>query len=236
MKKYRILRILAEIVEKIYKIEISPENEKNLNSVKDVVTHSSLIVYFNHISLDDPVIVLYLLVKYCGDKINDIYAPESRKHFEFTRSPLNAIFLRFGSLLGFKLYPVVQHYDKINYSKGEQQKLLSRFYRDTKKGLSEIGNVLLIAPEGTRSPNGKLQQAQKGIEKISQSIENTYFLPIGLYWENNQGSRNYNFGRKYIVNVGKPFFNNGHYSADSLMKILASYLPKDMRGLYSTFT
>lgn len=232
MKNYRILRFLAEVVEKIYGIELSPESEKKLEGVEEILTRSSLIVYFNHISLDDSVIVLYVLVKYLGEKIVDIYAPESRKHFDFSRSPINAVILRVASLLGLKLYPVVQHYDKNSYPKNEQINLLRKFFEDTVNALNEKGNVLVIAPEGTRSKDGKLQRAQKGIENIGRRCNNVYFLPIGLY-PRVKMSRNYNFGRKYGVVVGDPFHNNGTYTADELMKTLADYLPENMRGLYS---
>jgi len=58
----------------------------------------SLIVYSNHTSLDDVVILLALLV--------DAFHP-----------PVNALFMRLVPILGLHLYPVVQHYDISSYTR-----------------------------------------------------------------------------------------------------------------------
>jgi hypothetical protein len=232
-KRMIILRALAFIVQRLYNIEIDEQSKTNLKKAKECLKNHSMIVYFNHLSLDDSVILLALLINNFYPYIN-IYAPESRKHFDFRRHPMHALLMRFGSALGLHLYPLVQHYDSASYSRHERHTLLKRFYIEVINALNSDGNILIIAPEGTRSRDKTLQEARRGIEEVGKKTANsTYFLPVGII-PRNKWYTGFNFGRRLSLKVGEPYYNDGNYDINRIMLNLASLLPENMRGIYSS--
>jgi hypothetical protein len=79
MSRKGILKFLASIVQKLYKMEIDKASKKHLMEARACLEIHSLIVYSNHTSPDDAVILLALLV--------DAFHP-----------PVNALFMRLGPI------------------------------------------------------------------------------------------------------------------------------------------
>jgi 1-acyl-sn-glycerol-3-phosphate acyltransferase len=105
------------------------------------------------------------------------------------------------------------------------------------------GNILAIAPEGTRSGTGILNRGHPGVVTLALKC-NVPILPIAyygseLFWQNIKRLRRTNF---YIV-VGDPFYvhSNGEKvknnvrqrAADEIMYQLAALLPPKYRGYYA---
>ena len=114
-----------------------------------------------------------------------------------------------------------------------------------RRGLNSLkdGNIILIAPEGTRSGHGLLQKGYPGIVSLAMR-SNAPLLPLVFhghehYKENLRRLRRTDF----IFAVGKPFTldprgqrMNGairQQMVDEIMYQLASLLPAQNRGLYS---
>ncbi|HTX79584.1 MAG TPA: lysophospholipid acyltransferase family protein [Longilinea sp.] len=107
-------------------------------------------------------------------------------------------------------------------------------------------HLLLIAPEGTRSYHGRLQDGHPGIIPLALK-SGAPLLPIGYY-----GGENYLQNMKHLkrtdfhLAVGKPFRLDAHGEAlthdvrtrmvDEIMYQLASILPEAYRGKYTDMT
>lgn len=114
-----------------------------------------------------------------------------------------------------------------------------------KKGIKALdqGKILAIAPEGTRSGNGKLQTGYPGVVLLALK-SGAPMLPVSYYggedfWKNLRRLRKTDF---HIV-VGRPFILRSTGSGvtsevrqkmlDEIMYQLASILPPQYRGVYS---
>lgn len=112
-------------------------------------------------------------------------------------------------------------------------------------GLEALGNgeMLIIAPEGTRSHDGKLQPAFPGVVLLALH-SHAHLLPVGFY-----GAENYAANLKRLrrtdfhLRVGVPFHLETHGQkvtrevrqamVDEMMYQLASVLPPEYRGHYA---
>lgn len=110
-------------------------------------------------------------------------------------------------------------------------------------GLLQAGRILIISPEGTRSGNGRLQQAHPGAVLLAVRSQ-APLLPVVYY-----GSECYkeNLARLHRTDfhmvVGKPFYLDTHGDSldphvrqqmtDEIMYQLAAILPAEYRGIYS---
>ncbi len=116
-----------------------------------------------------------------------------------------------------------------------------------KKALNVLsrGEILLIMPEGTRSGNGKLQNAHPGVVLLALK-SNAPILPIVThggekYKENLKKLRRTDF----FISRGKPFTLKAGSSTldsqarkqmlDEMMYQLAALLPPAYRGVYANF-
>lgn len=117
--------------------------------------------------------------------------------------------------------------------------------------LVKQGESLLIFPEGTRSRNGSLIQAKKGILLIAK-MTGAPIIPIGLHGsekllpinqDGDMSSESFHYADVYI-NIGKQFeFPKKHSNQDKkeykeyvtmyMMKKIAELLPESYRGVYN---
>jgi 1-acyl-sn-glycerol-3-phosphate acyltransferase len=115
-------------------------------------------------------------------------------------------------------------------------------FRQALQALDE-GRILAVAPEGTRSGHGRLQQGHPGTAFVALR-SGAPILPIAFYggeafWNNMSHLRRTNFH----ITVGRPFYVNAsgvrvtreirHQMADEIMYQLAALLPPAYRGFYS---
>jgi 1-acyl-sn-glycerol-3-phosphate acyltransferase len=123
----------------------------------------------------------------------------------------------------------------------ERNGAFSGAFAQVRKSIDE-GSFVAIAPEGTRSKDGKLQKGKAGIVQLALSAD-VPILPIVHYggqhvWENMKHFKKTPFAFK----VGRPFkikFDGrpGHKERDEIlaevMGQIARLLPEEMRGYYS---
>ena len=116
----------------------------------------------------------------------------------------------------------------------------------TAQRILEEGHVLMVFPEGTRSPDGKLQRPRDGLAMLALRT-GAPIVPIGIggshrAWPKGGRPR---FGERVIVRVGRPFVVGGDEApqrdrrtaksaaTDRIMREIAALLPPDQRGAYS---
>jgi 1-acyl-sn-glycerol-3-phosphate acyltransferase len=108
----------------------------------------------------------------------------------------------------------------------------------------EEGNFLCIAPEGTRSKDGKLLRGKAGTTFIATQ-QKVPIIPM-VHWgiiDLNKNARKLK-RTNVTIKVGKPFFvekkvegritsGDRQKMADEMMYQIATYLPEELRGYYS---
>jgi 1-acyl-sn-glycerol-3-phosphate acyltransferase len=118
-------------------------------------------------------------------------------------------------------------------------------YRAALAALSE-GKILVIAPEGTRSFDGKLQKGLAGTAMIAVRA-GVPIIPIAFYGAENFWHNLKHFIRSpFNIRVGKIFrinLENGNLSKDNRTQVidecmyqLAELLPEQYRGIYADFS
>ncbi len=248
-ERYQKLRKPAEIILNYLYGDCglkSKENQANLDLAREYLKRGSIVWTFDHPSLDDGVLVTLTILSEFGGVVQDISGPQSLKHYDPNRDVAGAIMTRLirpVSRIDYR--PVVQAYDLDSYSEVERNRLNLGFGRRARELLKQPGGVLIIAPGGTRDC-GKLIRAEKGVEFLRRSGPLVRFLPIAIIPQGPIGEE-FNFGHQYQLTVGQLFsaeqlegkFNQLGFSTelefrDKLMVELGSYLPPQMRGVYTS--
>jgi 1-acyl-sn-glycerol-3-phosphate acyltransferase len=108
----------------------------------------------------------------------------------------------------------------------------------------EKGQVLGIAPEGTRSWHGRMQRGRPGLILLAQHAPETLILPVAIYGQDHL-SKNLRRLRRTPVKVvfgqgfhlaadgGKATHELRQEMIDEVMAQIASLLPIEYRGVYS---
>jgi len=106
------------------------------------------------------------------------------------------------------------------------------------------GQVLGVAPEGTRSHDGHLQPAKPGIVLLALRLPETAIVPVAIYGQEKY-RENLRRLRRTEVNmaIGQPFWlepGDGRVTpearqqmVDEIMMQIAALLPPEYRGVYS---
>jgi len=235
-------KVLGAAARRLYGYRVEPDEKENLALLRACLKQHAAVVYLNHLFLGDGPLVIAFLLDNLGDSIWIISAVESRKHYDFRRDPVNASILRLGSSLGIRPFPVVQHYDRDAYGYREGVRWLRKFVKGAKEVLSQPGGIIVIAPEGTRSPDGALQKAQSGIEHLDRYGNSICFFPVALI-PKDKYERGISAGSTFELRTTRPFLAKevlpeipeGLSLADGMMLRLASLLPEEMRGIYASY-
>ncbi|MEO8229976.1 MAG: lysophospholipid acyltransferase family protein [Chloroflexota bacterium] len=120
-------------------------------------------------------------------------------------------------------------------------------FRSAKRVLDE-GHVLIVFPEGTRSPTGALQEAKEGTTILAQRT-GARIVPIGVsgtrrVWPRGQRLPHPTRGR-VVLRIGEPFTISVPGSGTArraaqvaattvIMGQIAALLPSQQRGVYAT--
>jgi len=173
------------------------------------------IIMMNHIAYIDPIVLVHIMHRY----IVPLAKLEAYNH------PIEGIFPRLWGVI-----PVNRH----------------AFDRQALKRALDVldaGELLLVAPEGTRSP--ALQQAREGAAYLA-SRSGAPIIPVAL--EDTVGFPTLPFSRRWwgvgaYVKVGKPFRFRAEFKrargpelekmSVEAMCVLASLLSPDRRGVYA---
>ena len=257
--KERSFTLFEKIVSSGYNYEV--QNKENLGIMKKK-PDNPCVVYFNHTAMDDPFVVVDLLHKEVPDRFDNVVIPVSEYYANFKNHFSYAFFVKSGRALGLSMPEVVQSYRRRNKPEStklqEKSQLLNiNFTNLLAKELSG-GSVIVVAPEGHRSDDGKLQPAEAGIgfmarimeKRLSEGkIENGYFIPVGITYEKRGDGLHYNpFNKESVkISIGEPEEvrtviaearslnqKSGFTKITShvLMHKLSKLLPPEHRGVY----
>lgn len=236
-------RVLGEAVWRFgeRRANLIVEGEENFAPAREHLKEGSLIIGINHRSYVDPGGAIMFIDNYLPEATVCLF-PASYKHLDAKRIPLEGRIAKgVAHVKGFKLLPVVQHYDRSSYSKDFILGLDKQFVKEARRVLQTPGGVLVVAPEGTRSRTGQLQPAQPGIENLFRWSEKTFFQPIGFI---ETSVRNVLLSRPMKAVVGPlyspeeifDFAQNKNLEVkDALMVLLAQLLPKEYHGVYAQY-
>ena len=187
----------------------------NTHGIENIPRRGRLLVYINHINFLDPVLACALVPR----EVVPLSKAENLAH----------------PLIG----PLARAYGAIPVRRGEVD--LQAIRRSL--AVLEADKALLVAPEGTRSGHGRLQQAKNGLSLLATRT-NSPVIPIGLVGQEKFSSRFSNLRRtKVTVWVGRPFrfvvpegLRPTRYELRDMtleaMRELAALLPPANRGVY----
>ncbi|MGB9879707.1 MAG: lysophospholipid acyltransferase family protein [Anaerolineae bacterium] len=207
---------MQKLVIAILRVLINILCRVDAEQLKKVPMHGPLILVANHVNfLDVPLLFVYL-------------QPRRVTAFAKIETWENPI-------LGF-LFTL---FDAIPIRRGEADTTAFR------RALAELeaGHILAIAPEGTRSRNGRLQRGRPGAVMLALRT-GAPLLPVAYYGGENF-YRNLSRLRRtdFHIVVGEPFYVEAHgmkvtrevrwQITDEVMYQLAALLPPAYRGYYS---
>lgn len=230
----------------MYNLEFSEESRQNLVDANQALSEHSLVIYVNHTSMVEDVGLPVTMVLSFLTNTKRIIGPVAMKHYDPARDPVNAVLLRMLKTIGIEIYPIVQSEDidgnAAAYGVEKTQQLSTDVRNAMADAVTNPGTVFGITPEGTRSRDGRLIRAKKGIGYLANyDPEHTlYYLPVAIVLEK--------FSDHPSIRVGRPLRldemnldlhtlpddprDRAQYLADVHMQRLADLLPREMRGEY----
>jgi 1-acyl-sn-glycerol-3-phosphate acyltransferase len=175
------------------------------------------ILMINHIAFIDPIVVLHVIHR------NIVPLAKS----EVYRYPVISIFPKLWGVI-----PVQRE----GFDRQAVQQVLD---------VLRAGEIVLVAPEGTRSHNGQLARGKEGVAYLASrsgapiipvAVDGTVGFPALRYtgaWRN-PGAR-VSFGRsfRYHSSLRRASRDQLRQMTDEAMYILATLLPEDRRGEYA---
>lgn len=214
-------------------------NQQNFEPVRRHLKTGSVIAYFDHFARLDSVIYGKVVRDHLAS-LNNVASWVAIKYIDKKRNPFIANLLQWWQEeYGFKLFPIVQpeENDEKRDKYQNPNRLNMKSFLQALDFLNQPGNVLLVAPEGTRSRTKQLLKAKPGFERLIEKSADSLILPIaGVH------SWAIPIASKTLVNVGEPFTyqqilaeqdrNPGVGITDLAMKRLAALLPEQNRGYY----
>jgi 1-acyl-sn-glycerol-3-phosphate acyltransferase len=235
----RLERTLAKPIWEFNRtLRFKKENEEAFLNALSCLKTNSLLIYFNHFALLDPALVLKSLNEH--DLLSKTAVLVSRKHLDKDRGIVHhfeSFVMNSASLeKGFTLLPVVQVYDRDFYpdhASFNRQSLIKAV-----RHLREEGNILLMAPEGTRSKTGGLIKPEEGVGELLRLASQTALAyPVAM-----EHGKILPFVTDTQVIYGKSPFTYQEANAKAsarktdvgtiMMQELADLLPSKNKGIY----
>ena len=214
----RSFRLFEWLMNKGYEINvIGGENFQCLNKQPEIPA----VLYFNHISSADPLIMAYLLITYLRNRFGNVIYTDSEDYTKLTgKKPHYIIGVKLAETVGFYMPRIIQPYRLEDERLSEKQKkelgdrstqLANEFGKLLEEKLP-AGATSVIAPESHRSEDGSLLPAEKGlglIVKHSAMRNSRLSLPVGLAFADKYNySRGLNYHplhpKQINVSIGSP--------------------------------
>jgi len=226
-----------------FRINIPEEDRLKISEIRDQLISQpdlSYVVYFNHISFNDPMFAAHLIQKIDPNHTRHFIAPAS--HFHTTpENPKNKKFIFMINLAkktGFEIVRVIQAYQVDNpeygYTKDQAQSTYKVWLKRLKElRMSNIPIGCLISPEGTRSNDGVLGVGESGILATGKFMTPVMYIPLGISYIDGFNREKFNLGKRINLSIGETIIQQGPTDQPSLNDVMAKLaltLPEDMRG------
>jgi len=227
-------------------LEFSEESRQNLLAANLLLKKYSEVVYVNHTSsMEDMELPVSMVLTFLTNT-KRIIGPVAMQHYDPGRDWKNAVLLRLLKPLGIEIFPIVQPVgidEKATMYSDEKTLQMSADLRTaTTNAVRNPGTVFGITPEGTRSPNGRLLPARKGIGYLESydPSDTLRYIPVAIVLKKFYSSPKIEVGQP--LSLGEMNINNktlpedpkerAQILANAHMQRLAGMLPLEMRGVY----
>lgn len=233
----------------VYGLDIQPEAKEAIAEIRELlgsVPNLSYVVYFNHVSYNDPILGAHVASLIDPRRTRHLIAPASYSHIDPERrpNPWFAELIREAERCGVEIVPVIQAYQVNNPDFGYTDADARETYKHWIKRLMELGKSgvvtgVLISPEGHRSDDGSLGRGEAGILITGRYLSPTIYIPVGINYLEDFKRGGVNFGKKIRLSVGSIYLQEDPKappSVDLLMGNLAHALPEELRGVYGDIT
>jgi hypothetical protein len=229
----------------LYSPELTSEGKEKVGQIAKFLRENpdfSFILYFNHISLNDPFVIVQI-----ADMINPKNSRKLISLVSYAHLDPDKLTGRLANLgidevrrCGIEVVPVVQKED-VNKSDGYSEEKARSTYTIFINRLKELKNTgttagLMISPEGTRSMTGQMGPAESGMIAGGRLLAPVIYVPMAITYEGKFGRNKLNIGRKMKINIGEVTAQENprdYPSVEDLMNNLAAALPEKMRGMWS---
>jgi len=229
----------------LYSPEIKPEAKETLGQISEFLAENpeySFVIYFNHISFNDPAIVFHVANKIDPKYTRHLLALVSYSHTD-PHDAKHKIFHYMAKGLekcGVETIRVIQTYQINNPEYGYTAEQAGVTYRKLMRRLNELRKAntptgVIISPEGHRSESGELMRGESGVVAVGRLLAPIIYVPLAISYEGKYGRDSVNFGKKMRINIGEVVVQEdpkNYPSIDDLMRKLAMALPEEMRGVW----
>lgn len=229
----------------LYSPEISSEGKEKVDQISEFLRENpdySFILYFNHISLNDPFVIVQIADLINPNNSRKLISLVSYAHLDPDKLTGKLANLGIDEVrrCGIEVVPVVQTEDvdkKDGYSEAKARSTYANFFnrlKDLKNSGTTAG--LMISPEGTRSTTGQMGPAESGMIAGGRLLAPVIYVPMAITYEGKFGRNELNIGRKMKINIGEVTVQESprdYPKVEDLMKNLAAALPEEMRGMWS---
>ena len=186
---------------------------RKVEGMENIPTDTSFIIALNHVSYYDAILPYVILIP----KLNkQVHALANSRYWKLLPAK---IILDLG-----KCIPV--YVGKDNNPKKNEAALqkAAKFLRK--------GNLIQIFPEGTRSPDGKLQKGYSGVARLSLQAK-VPVVPIGVIGANKVLPKGKLLPRlkRCDVKIGKPMYFTEYYNKKINNKVLEDMTRKIMKNI-----
>lgn len=191
----------------LYKINIDKNSKENARNTREYLLNNretSYIIYWNHTSLTD------FIGGSCAQELIDPKIPRnlvslvSYSHIE--KENKTKKMMNLANKCGVEIIPTIQACQGNNHLDPQIRKnyrnILSRFNYLSR---SQNPTGLLIAPEGHRSPDGKLGKIESGVIKLGEILEPVIYIPVRVDFENGYNRDGLNFGMNVGIQIRERF-------------------------------
>lgn len=228
-----------------YSPEIKVESEKKILEVAEFLEENreyNYVIYFNHISYNDPVIAIYIADKIDPKHRRRLFAPMTYSHIDPGRPAgklLNDL-TGLTKIFGVETMPVIQKYQVNNPEFGYTEEEARVTYTNLIRRLKELKETktptgVFISPEGHRSETGELKGAESGLTAIGRLLAPVVYVPVAISYSGRFGRDSINLGKKMRVEIGEVTAQEDpkeYPTVEELMNKLANALPWEMRGIW----
>jgi len=229
-----------------WKSRLDKDSKKKIEEIKGLVHHQrqdlSLILYFNHISIIDPLFAGNIARRIDKRGTRKFIAPMSFSNTEETEENKgNLLMKNIVEKCGIETHRVIQSYQIDNpeygYTKIQAYRQNKPFFQRLKElGTQKTPTLLIISPEGHRT-DGAMIKGEEGMVAAGDLLAPCLYVPIGIRYEGEIEKNGLNLGKRVNLTIGETFLlepedNSKSIFGDILMANLAETLPVEMRGYY----
>jgi 1-acyl-sn-glycerol-3-phosphate acyltransferase len=239
-------KFLVDTLPKIlYKVNISKINQEKINEIRNTLDENqnlNFIIYLNHVTYFDPLYAGHIINKLDPEGKRHIVAPISFSHTQSkTKDSTLKMMMGLAEVCKLETVRIIQAYQvnnpKYGYTQEQANITYKKFFNRSKELKNEnIPTGMIIFPEGTRSQNGELGEAEKGITLLAKILEPVLLIPVGICFDNEYKRSGLNLGKSLNLEIGETYLyekGKDKKDIDFYMNKLAETLPEKMRGKWA---